>query len=104
MGSKSRKKKNRRNAVPPQGQPKRRSEAVLSTSSANSVEPWDGDPTSPDTCTSDVQHPKRSRLGAPLTNTHSSLLTLVPGRLAWLSLLLAPLLSLTADSLLFILP
>ncbi|KAK3880380.1 hypothetical protein Pcinc_015146 [Petrolisthes cinctipes] len=49
MGAKSKKKKNWRQAWrtagPPQGQPKRFSEPVMSTSSADSVEPGDGDST-----------------------------------------------------------
>ncbi|KAK4291023.1 hypothetical protein Pmani_036121 [Petrolisthes manimaculis] len=51
-------------AVSPQGQPKRRSESILSASSADGVVPGDGDSTSSDPSTSDVHHPKRPHLGA----------------------------------------
>ncbi|KAK3895543.1 hypothetical protein Pcinc_000781 [Petrolisthes cinctipes] len=47
-----------------QGQPKRRSESVLSTSCPDGVEPGDEDSTSPDPSTSDVHHSKWPRLGA----------------------------------------
>ncbi|KAK3874827.1 hypothetical protein Pcinc_020265 [Petrolisthes cinctipes] len=48
------------------GQPKRCSESVLSTSSADGVESGNGDSTSPDPSTSDVHHSKLPRLGAPV--------------------------------------
>ncbi|KAK3861274.1 hypothetical protein Pcinc_032731 [Petrolisthes cinctipes] len=97
MGTKSNKKKNQRQVwgtgVPPQGQPKRRSESVLFTSSTDSMEQGDGESTSPETLLHQISI-ILNFWGPPLTRTPSSILTLFLGRLVWEFLLLAPLLAL----------